>query len=184
VNPRTRHLTKNLTGPIVRPFEPRGVDSSMNKQPDGSYEGVKPAPGRDDSDLDPFEIEFKQEFRGNRGPEEPFLNTFGVVIGDHDYASGESPLERWTEDTDPAVMAGEQWVHPYKDSGFRTRDNRDLFERGIPPQAGIFMHPTLQVSAADEPEFKAVLSADYLAFDDRVDPDDDYFPVPEVLDEP
>ncbi|WP_123043368.1 DUF3905 domain-containing protein [Cohnella candidum] len=149
----------------------------MNKQPSASYEGVTPAPGRDDSSLDPFEIEFKSEFRGNRGPQEPFVNAQGVVIGDHDYASPQSPLEQWNRDTDPAVMAGEQWVHPYKDIGFRTRENRDLFERGIRPQAGTFMHPTLQVSAGDEPELDE--GKQETGFYDWLDSDDEY-----VLDEP
>lgn len=116
------------------------------------YEGVRPAPGRDDSELDPFEIEFKPEFR-ERGPREPFVNAHGVVIGDHEYASDASPLEQWSRDTDPSVMAGEQWVHPYKDIGFRTRENRELFEEGILPRPGTFRHPTLQASAADEPEY-------------------------------
>jgi hypothetical protein len=95
---------------------------------DKSYEGLKPAPGDDDPALDPYEIEFKPEFRGNRGPEKPFVNAYGVVIGDHEYASPHSPLENWSRETDPSVMAGAQWVHPYRDIGFRTRDNRLLFE--------------------------------------------------------
>jgi hypothetical protein len=39
-------------------------------------------------------------------------------------------------------MAGDEWVHPYKDIGFRTEENREYFERGISPQGGIYMHPT------------------------------------------
>lgn len=145
--------------------------------PHQSYKGVKPADGKDDPELDPFEIEFLPEFRSNRGPREPFINDSGVVIGDHDYASPNSPLEQWSEDTDPAVMAGEQWVHPYKDIGFRTRENRDYFERGIPPQSGIFMHPTQQVSAREEPpreEEKKEQTARH-----RIDPDEEM-----VMDEP
>lgn len=92
-------------------------------------------------DLDPFEINFLPEFRKGRGPRKPFVNSFGVVIGDHDYESENSPLEQWTTDTDPAVMAGDQWVHPFKDIGFHSNENRDYFEKGIPPQSGIFMHP-------------------------------------------
>ncbi len=127
---------------------------------------MKPAGGHDDSELDPFEIEFRAEFRANRGPREPFVNAQGVVIGDHDYESVKSPLEQWSKDTEPSVMAGEQWVHPYKDIGFRTRENRDLFERGIAPSSGVFMHPAHAVSSSDEPD------------------EDEIFPVPEVLDEP
>ncbi|WP_229263856.1 DUF3905 domain-containing protein [Cohnella cholangitidis] len=127
---------------------------------------MKPAGGHDDSNLDPFEIEFRAEFRDNRGPREPFVNANGVVIGDHDYASDHSPLEQWSEETDPSVMAGEQWVHPFKDIGFRTKENRDLFEQGILP-SGLFMHPTHNTAQSINP-----------------DDDDEYFPVPEVLDEP
>lgn len=94
-----------------------------------------------DPALDPFEIEFLPQFRKNRGPEAPFVNEHSVVIGDHDYESPQSPLAQWSEHTDPAVMAGDQWVHPFKDIGFQSAENRDLFEKGIVPKAGIFMHP-------------------------------------------
>jgi hypothetical protein len=103
--------------------------------------GAEDVPEKDVHAIDPFEIEFLPQFRTGRSPHEPFVNEFGVVIGDHDYESAESPLEAWSKDTDPAVMAGERWVHPYKDIGFHTAENRDLFERGIPPKSGIFMHP-------------------------------------------
>jgi hypothetical protein len=95
-----------------------------------------------DPELDPFEIEFCEEFLEGRGPRGAFINEHGVVIGDHEYQSPNSPLENWSVDTDPAVMAGDQWVHPYKDVGFHTEANRAYFEEGIPPQGGIFMHPT------------------------------------------
>lgn len=129
------------------------------------YAGAKPATGRDDPALDPFEIEFLPEFRRGRGPREPFVNEHGVVIGDHDYESEKSPLQRWSTETDPSVMAGEQWVHPYKDIGFLTSENRALFERGV-SSSRPFAHPT-HSSASD------------------IDPDEDAgYPVPEVLDEP
>ncbi|WNQ12081.1 DUF3905 domain-containing protein [Paenibacillus aurantius] len=99
-----------------------------------------------DKDLDPFEIEFLPEFRKGRGPEEPFVNEYGVTIGDHDYRSENSPLENWTAGTDPSVMAGDEWVHPFKDIGFHTAENRDYFERGIPPRGGITMHPTIDTA--------------------------------------
>lgn len=150
----------------------------MDRRPNRSCEGAKPAPDRDDPKLDPFEIEFKPEYRGNRGPRGPFVNEHGVVIGDHDYASPQSPLEQWSEDTDPSVMSGGEWVHPYKDIGFRTTENRAWFERGIPPKSGVFMHPEQQASAADEPGLperwrqKALLA-------DALDGEEEY-----VLDEP
>lgn len=97
---------------------------------------------RDDPELDPFEIEFLPEFREGRRPRGPFVNSSGVVIGDHLYASPHSPLEQWSRDTDPAVMAGDEWVHPFKDIGFRSDENRALFERGEPPsRAGERLSP-------------------------------------------
>lgn len=112
-----------------------------------TYDTVRPAPGRDDPSLDPYEIDFLPEFRGGkRGPEAPFVNDYGVVIGDHDYESPDSPLQQWSRNTEPSVMAGEQWVHPYKDIGFRTRENRDLFEKGVPPGPGMFTHPSWQTT--------------------------------------
>lgn len=101
---------------------------------------------KDNNELDPFEIEFLPEFRQGRGPEEPFVNEYGVVIGDHMYESEHSPLEQWSEETDPAIMSGDQWVHPFKDIGFHTEENRDYFEKGIPPQGGMFLHPDKDVA--------------------------------------
>ncbi|MCR2806111.1 DUF3905 domain-containing protein [Paenibacillus soyae] len=96
---------------------------------------------KDDPSLDPYEIEFLPAFRDDRGPREPFVNEYGVVIGDHMYQSEHSPLEQWSTETDPAIMSGDQWVHPFKDIGFLTSENRDWFERGIPPETGGFAHP-------------------------------------------
>jgi hypothetical protein len=109
---------------------------------------------KDNSELDPFEIEFLPQFKQNRGPRQPFVNQYGVVIGDHNYESEHSPLENWSEDTDPSVMAGDEWVHPYKDVGFTTAENRDYFEKGISPQSGVFMHPTLNAFYDAESEEK------------------------------
>jgi hypothetical protein len=91
--------------------------------------------------LDPFEIEFLPQFEHKRGPRLPFFNQYGVLIGDHDYESPNSPLMQWDKNTDPSVMSGDEWVHPFKDIGFHTAENRDYFEKAIPPQSGIFMHP-------------------------------------------
>jgi len=107
----------------------------------------KPAPSAQmSSELDPFEINFLPQFQEGRGPHEAFVNEHGVVIGDHEYASENSPLEQWTAETDPSVMAGDEWVHPYKDVGFQSAENRDIFEKGIAPQSGIFTHPDKDVS--------------------------------------
>lgn len=95
---------------------------------------------------DPFEINFLPRFTEGRGPRDAFVNKHGVCIGDHDYASPQSPLENWSKDTNPFVMAGDEWVHPFKDIGFHTAENRDYFEKGISPQGGIFMHPDKDVA--------------------------------------
>lgn len=93
-------------------------------------------------DLDPYEIDFLPEFQQGRGPRDPFVNDYGVVIGDHEYDSSQSPLNQWSKETDPTVMAGDEWIHPYKDIGFQTDENRDYFEKGIAPDTGKrFMHP-------------------------------------------
>lgn len=101
---------------------------------------------KDQSELDPFEINFLPQFLEGRGPREPFVNSQGVVIGDHEYQSENSPLEQWSEETDPIVMAGDEWVHPFKDVGFHTAENREIFEEGVQPKSGIFMHPDKDVA--------------------------------------
>jgi hypothetical protein len=76
----------------------------------------------------------------------PFVNSFGVTIGDSHYTSKESPLENWSEKTDPAVMSGSEWVHPTNDIGWNTAENNELLENHKLPQASPFMHPTKNVS--------------------------------------
>lgn len=96
----------------------------MSKDPKKAAESAQ-----DQSNLDPFEIDFLPQFEQGRGPREAFVNEHGVVIGDHEYESDNSPLEQWTAETDPEVMAGDEWVHPYKDIGFQSAENRELFEK-------------------------------------------------------
>ncbi|HEY0827643.1 MAG TPA: DUF3905 domain-containing protein [Bacilli bacterium] len=100
----------------------------------------------DTGNLDPFEINFLPQFEENRGPREAFVNQYGVTIGDHMYESQESPLQQWSVETNPSMMSGDEWVHPFKDIGFQTEENRQYFEKGIAPQAGIFMHPDKDVA--------------------------------------
>ena len=78
--------------------------------------------------------------------EPPFVNKHGVTIGDSLYASENSPLENWSKDTDPEIMAGDEWVHPTNDIGWNTTENRELLESKKKPQASPFMHPTKDVS--------------------------------------
>lgn len=76
----------------------------------------------------------------------PFVNQYGVVIGDSFYDSANSPLNNWSKDVDPAIMAGDQWVHPTNDIGWNTPENQALLEEGFVPQSGMFMHATKDVS--------------------------------------
>lgn len=76
----------------------------------------------------------------------PFVNKYGVVIGDSNYDSANSPLNQWSEETDPAIMAGEEWVHPTNDIGWNTASNRQLAEEKESTKDSPFMHPTKDVS--------------------------------------
>ncbi|WP_066252368.1 DUF3905 domain-containing protein [Neobacillus drentensis] len=82
--------------------------------------------------------------------EPPFENKHGVIIGDSIYSSPNSPLETWTKDTDPSIMAGDEWVHPTNDIGWNTSENRELLEKKKKPQAYPFMHPTKDVSKGSD----------------------------------
>ncbi|OAS17428.1 DUF3905 domain-containing protein [Paenibacillus oryzisoli] len=112
-----------------------------------SKDQKKSTTSKDQSELDPYEIEFLPQFEQGRGPRAPFVNEFGVTIGDHDYESENSPLEQWTSSTNPEDMAGDQWVHPFKDVGFQSAQNREIFEEGVAPQGGIFTHADKNVSS-------------------------------------
>lgn len=78
--------------------------------------------------------------------EAPFQNEYGVIIGDSYYASKNSPIENWSKETDPEIMAGDQWVHPTNDIGWNTSENKELLESKRTPQARPFMHPSHDVS--------------------------------------
>lgn len=73
----------------------------------------------------------------------PFINSYGVTIGDSYYTSKESPLENWSVETDPAIMAGSEWVHPTNDIGWNTLENQELLENLRQTNAKHFMHPTI-----------------------------------------
>lgn len=128
-------------------------NNNGNKKESGSGIADSSANGS----MDPFEIEFLPEFQQGRGPRKPFVNEHGVLIGDHQYDSPNSPLNQWSKDTDPSVMVGDEWVHPYKDIGFQSAENRDYFEKGIVPQSGIFEHADKDVAY---PAFEAGLDKD------------------------
>lgn len=94
----------------------------------------------------PHQIE-APSFKGTgiqMGP--PFINSQGVTIGDSFYASKNSPLENWSDEVDPSIMAGDEWVHPTNDIGWNTHENKELLEEKKRPQASPFMHPTHDAS--------------------------------------
>jgi|HigsolmetaAR203D_1030402.scaffolds.fasta_scaffold00441_13 hypothetical protein len=132
--------------PGIGKKEPGAHEMEMSEKE--KLESFPKAASKEESRLDPYEINFLPEFREGRGPEEPFINEYGVIIGDHMYQSPNSPLENWSTDTDPEIMSGDQWVHPFKDIGFLTTENREYFEQGIPPQGAQFMHPDKDVAYA------------------------------------
>ncbi|CAM5796403.1 MULTISPECIES: DUF3905 domain-containing protein [Bacillati] len=93
----------------------------------------------------PHQISSPDYKDSSRTMQKPFVNEHGVVIGDSYYNSEDSPLNQWSTDTDPSVMAGDGWVHPTNDIGWNTTENRELLE-DVPPNRARFMHPTLDVS--------------------------------------
>lgn len=93
----------------------------------------------------PHEIDAPDFKKSNIEMKPPFINEFGVVIGDSFYDSAHSPLNQWSTETDPSVMAGDRWVHPTNDIGWNTTENREILE-GLPPKGAPFMHPTKDVS--------------------------------------
>ncbi|MGD8191934.1 DUF3905 domain-containing protein [Brevibacillus ginsengisoli] len=109
-------------------------DKSTKKVPNVSIDGTLP-----------HQIDAPDFKQSNRQMQLPFVNEFGVVIGDSFYDSSQSPLNQWSTETDPSVMAGDRWVHPTNDIGWNTTENREILE-GIPPKAAPFMHPTKDVS--------------------------------------
>lgn len=97
------------------------------------------------ADTQPHQIN-APSFKGTGiSPQAPFLNEYEVVIGDSQYASDNSPLENWSEDTDPEIMAGDEWIHPTNDIGWNSTENRERLEAKKDPQS-FFMHPDNDVS--------------------------------------
>ncbi len=60
--------------------------------------------------------------------QQPFVNQYDVVIGDSKYNSENSPLHNWSDEVDPAIMAGEEWIHPTNDIGWISEENQELLK--------------------------------------------------------
>ena len=85
-------------------------------------------------------------FKGtNMKMQPPFVNEHGIVIGDSKYNSPDSPINNWSDDIDPAIMAGDEWVHPTNDIGWNSSENRELIEKQKKPEGVPFMHPDKDV---------------------------------------
>ncbi|GED29882.1 DUF3905 domain-containing protein [Brevibacillus centrosporus] len=93
----------------------------------------------------PHQISAPDFKNSTRSIQKPFVNEFGVVIGDSLYDSQESPINNWSTETDPSVMAGDQWVHPTNDIGWNSYENREMLE-DKPFVGARFSHPTHDVS--------------------------------------
>lgn len=94
----------------------------------------------------PHQIDAPDFKNSHLSPKKPFTNEHGVVIGDSHYNSSASPLNHWSIDTDPAVMAGDEWVHPTNDIGWNTSENRELVEDQTLTHNARFMHGTKDTS--------------------------------------
>lgn len=60
--------------------------------------------------------------------QQPFVNPYDVVIGDSKYNSENSPLNNWSDEVDPAIMAGDEWIHPTNDIGWISEENQELLK--------------------------------------------------------
>lgn len=56
------------------------------------------------------------------------MNQYDVVIGDSKYNSENSPLNNWSDKIDPAIMAGDEWIHPTNDIGWISEENQELLK--------------------------------------------------------
>lgn len=59
----------------------------------------------------------------------PFVNRYGVVIGDSLYDSDDSLLNNWSDEVDPSIMSGDEWVHPTNDIGWNTDENHEMLHQ-------------------------------------------------------
>lgn len=76
----------------------------------------------------PHQMNFPS-FKGTGKPmQQPFINQYDVVIGDSKYNSTNSPLNNWSDEVDPAIMAGEEWIHPTNDIGWISEENQELLK--------------------------------------------------------
>ncbi|MED1565282.1 DUF3905 domain-containing protein [Bacillus paramycoides] len=94
----------------------------------------------------PHQMNFPS-FKGTRKQmQQPFVNQYDVVIGDSKYNSENSPLTNWSDEVDPAIMAGEEWIHPTNDIGWISEENQELLKNEVDNKNDTFMHPQFGIN--------------------------------------
>ncbi|KZE05475.1 hypothetical protein B4117_3296 [Bacillus mycoides] len=94
----------------------------------------------------PHQMNFPS-FKGTgKKMQQPFINQYAVVIGDSKYDSTNSPLNNWSDEVDPAIMAGEEWIHPTNDIGWIAEENQELLKNEVDNKNDAFMHPQFGIN--------------------------------------
>jgi hypothetical protein len=94
----------------------------------------------------PHQMNFPS-FKGTgKKMQQPFINQYDVVIGDSKYDSTNSPLNNWSDEVDPATMAGEEWIHPTNDIGWISEENQELLKNEVDNKNDAFMHPQFGIN--------------------------------------
>lgn len=94
----------------------------------------------------PHQMNFPS-FKGTgKQMQQPFINQYDVVIGDSKYNSKNSPLNNWSDEVDPAIMAGEEWIHPTNDIGWISEENQEVLQNKTDGVEDSFMHPQFGIN--------------------------------------
>ncbi|QWU44185.1 MULTISPECIES: DUF3905 domain-containing protein [Bacillus] len=94
----------------------------------------------------PHQMNFPS-FKGTgKKMQQPFVNQYDVVIGDSKYDSANSPLNNWSDEVDPAIMAGDEWIHPTNDIGWIAEENQELLKNEVDNKNDAFMHPQFGIN--------------------------------------
>ncbi|AAT61973.1 hypothetical protein bcere0016_12670 [Bacillus cereus 95/8201] len=94
----------------------------------------------------PHQMNFPS-FKGTgKTMQQPFVNQYDVVIGDSKYNSENSPLHNWSDEVDPAIMAGDEWIHPTNDIGWISEENQELLKNESDNKKEAFMHPQFGIN--------------------------------------
>ena len=94
----------------------------------------------------PHQMNFPS-FKGTgKQMQQPFVNQYDVVIGDSKYNSENSPLNNWSDEVDPAIMSGKEWMHPTNDIGWISEENQELLKNEVDNKNDGFMHPQFGIN--------------------------------------